>query len=74
MKELVCPHCGNNEEFYTKEKYKGYCNYYFRTDNKEADNGNMYEFAKHSFKSKFVFCAECDKKVCKVEEIDGIGE
>lgn len=37
--ELVCKHCGNTEEFYTKERYKGTCHAYFRTDGKEAENG-----------------------------------
>lgn len=71
MKQLICPHCGNDIEFYTKERYKGICNFYLRTDNKEADNGEMYSNAEHSLASKFVFCAECNKKVCRVEELGG---
>ncbi|RHO23809.1 hypothetical protein [Amedibacterium intestinale] len=69
MKELVCPHCENDKEFYTKESYKGKCKVYFRSDGKETENGSMYEYAEHKLISKFVFCAECDRRVCKVEEI-----
>ena len=65
-KKIVCPKCGNALTFYTKEKYKGTCNFYFRTDGKEAENGCMYENATHKLTSQFVFCNECDSKVGKV--------
>lgn len=68
--KLVCSHCGNDKEFYTKESYKGKCKTYFRTDGKEAENGSMYEYAKHKLISKFIFCSKCDSRVCKVEEIE----
>lgn len=68
--ELVCKHCGNTEEFYTKERYKGTCHAYFRTDGKEAENGDLYANASHSLTSKFIYCAECDSRVCKVEELE----
>jgi hypothetical protein len=60
--ELVCKHCGNTEEFYTKERYKGTCYAYFRTDGQEAENGDLY--------TNFIYCAECDSRVCKVEELE----
>lgn len=33
---LVCEHCGNDKEFYTRERYSGTCNVFFRTDEMEA--------------------------------------
>ena len=65
-----CPRCGNTLKFYTKERYKGECNYYFRTDGQVcSENSEMYDYAEHSYKSKFVFCSECHAKVCTVEEM-----
>ena len=69
MKEIICPKCGNNLTFYTKERYRGTCNYYFQTDGKEAYNSEMYDYAEHTPTSKFVFCADCDSKVGKIEEL-----
>lgn len=68
--KLKCKHCGNTEEFYTKERYKGICECYFRADGKETENGHLYETAEHSLRSKYVFCGECNSKVCKVEALE----
>ena len=70
MEELKCPKCGNTTEFYSKERYKGECDVYFRTDGKDAENGDMYAYAEHSYRSKFIFCAECDAKVGKVDLLE----
>lgn len=66
---LKCPKCGNELEFYTKERYKGICDYYFRTDGERAYNAEMYDYAIHTYRSKFVFCTYCDARVCKIEDI-----
>lgn len=42
---LVCNHCGNDKEFYTRERYSGTCNVFFRTDDKDPDNTCMYDGA-----------------------------
>lgn len=67
---MKCPKCGNEVEFYTKERYKGTCYTRFRTDGKEAENCDLYEYAEHTYKSKFVFCNDCDAKVCKIEDCE----
>jgi len=64
---LKCSECGNTEEFYTKERYKGTCNHYFRTDKEDAENSDMYAYAEHSYRSKFIFCAECNAKVGTID-------
>lgn len=66
MEKLKCQKCGNNENFYVKEKYKGRCLYFFRTDGEESENGEMYQSACHSLASKFIYCTECDAKVKKL--------
>ena len=67
MSKLICPKCGNNLTFYTKEKYSGTCNCCFRTDGKDADNTSLYSNANHKYASKFIFCADCDAKVSKLD-------
>lgn len=69
MKHLQCPKCGNSEVFYTKERYKGTCNLYFRTDGEDADNTDLYANAEHSYISKFIYCAECNARVRKINEV-----
>lgn len=66
---IICPKCGNDTEFYTKERYKGTCKVYFRYDGALTNNSEMYDYAEHSYRSKFVFCAECDARVSKIEEV-----
>ena len=66
--DIRCKKCGNTKEFYMKEKYKGTCDFYFRTDKTKADNSEMYDYAQHSYRSKFIFCADCDSKVGKIED------
>ena len=68
MRKLKCPKCGNETEFYTKERYSGTCDFYFRTDGKESENTDMYSNAEHKYRSKYIFCAECDSKVRKIDE------
>lgn len=69
-KDIVCKNCGNDTDFYVKERYTGTCNACFRTDNEVPDNTEMYDAATHKLTSKFVYCADCNCKVCKIENID----
>ena len=71
---LVCEHCGNDKEFYTRERYSGTCNVFFRTDDKEADNTCMYDAAQHKLSSKYIYCAECDRKICLAEDVVDLKE
>ena len=67
--KFICPKCGNELNFYTKERYSGTCNCYFRTDGKIPENGEMHAYANHKYTSKFVFCTDCDSKVGKISEL-----
>lgn len=71
-KDIICKNCGNNEEFYVKEQYKGVCYAYIRTDNEVPDNTGMYDNAIHKPKSKFIYCADCDRRVCKIEDVEDL--
>ena len=66
MKRLKCRKCGNDKEFYVKERFKGRCLFFFRTDGGESENGEIYQNADHSLVSEFIYCAECDAKVTKL--------
>lgn len=61
-----CPYC-KHDEYYTKEYYKGYCNYYERFDGKQTDNTHLYDHAEHKKRSKYAFCARCHEKIAKYE-------
>lgn len=66
---IKCPKCGNTLEFYAKERYKGTCNFYFRTDGKITWNGEMYDHAEHKYRSKYIFCSVCDARAGTVDMI-----
>lgn len=65
-----CPYCGNEEEVYIKKSFKGSCNYYYGFDGEEVYNGEMHDYLETKDKSKYVYCAKCDKKLFKVSEIE----
>lgn len=68
IKELKqCPYCGNDDKYYRKETYKGYCEFAERFDGKEAENGDMYESAISKLKSKFAYCSQCNRKIAELE-------
>lgn len=69
MKKIKCPKCGNETEFYIKQSYYGSGNFYFRLDNKEADNTDMYASARHKL-GEIVYCAECNSKVISLKDLD----
>jgi aromatic ring hydroxylase len=71
MKEInnniqECPYCGS-EEYYTKERYKGECETNHRFDGRITENGAMYDCAEHSYKSKYAWCRNCDRRLFKIE-------
>lgn len=71
MKILKCPHCGNEDRFYTKERYKGEFDFCMDKYGKGQFNEDMHQGATYSYRSKYIFCVECDKKVCKIDDFDG---
>jgi hypothetical protein len=62
-----CPYCGS-EEYYIKQSFKGTGNYYIRFDGKETENGEFYDNAQYKNKSKYAWCAECRKRLFKLDE------
>ena len=72
--DLKCEHCGNDEEFFIKERYSGTCKEYIRTDGREPDNSEFYDNARHTITSKFVFCAKCGRRVAKIEDVEDFFE
>ncbi|UDM72636.1 hypothetical protein [Vagococcus fluvialis] len=61
-----CPHCGD-EMYYKKFSYSGRGMYFYRFDGEEAENGGMYEGAKHS-EGKVAYCGNCEKRLFRVED------
>lgn len=70
MKILKCPHCGNEDLFYTKERYKGEFELCIDKYGESTFNEDMYSEATYSYRSKYIFCRECDKRVCKISEFE----
>lgn len=69
--KLKCKHCGNTEEFYTKDIWQGPVACYFRTDGKESErNTDMHNSLHNIYFSKFIYCAECESRVCRVEDLE----
>lgn len=68
--DMVCPYCGS-EKFYIEQSYKGTCSFYMRfdMDNDNVENGEMYSSATHKTIGKYAYCANCFKRLFKVEEL-----
>lgn len=62
-----CPHCGS-DTYYTKHYVSGTSHYYKRFDGEETDNTDMYGNLKHTLQSKYAWCADCEKRLFKVDE------
>lgn len=71
MKQNKCPYC-DCEEFYVKQRYSGTCIFRFRADGKEVENGDMHDNARYKDRSKYIYCNNCNKKVCKIDEFANI--
>lgn len=64
-----CPYCGG-ETYYIKQHYYGDCRYFFSFDERKqmyVDNGGMWEGATFRNTSKYAWCADCDKRLFKLE-------
>lgn len=57
-----CPYCGH-DEFYYRQTISGTGRMYIRGDGRDADNGDMYENVGSTPIGKFVYCAQCEKRV-----------
>ncbi|WP_455078375.1 hypothetical protein [Peptostreptococcus stomatis] len=69
-KTLKCKHCGNEDLFYTKEKYKGEFEFCMDKEGNPVFNADIHEGATYELRSKYIFCRECDKRVCKIDEFE----
>lgn len=68
--DMVCPYCGN-EEFYIKQSYKGTCEYNMRfdMDNRDVENGEMYDSAGYKTIGKYAYCNNCRKRLFPISEL-----
>ena len=73
MEKIVyekCPHCGR-EEYYIKVYMKGMvpmC-YDFKT-NKPVAKDNMYDNLFELYRCNYIYCASCNRRLKKIEELD----
>lgn len=51
------------------QTFSGKGSFFFNTDGSEADNSEMHSNAKYKLSEKYVYCAECDAKVEKIESL-----
>jgi hypothetical protein len=70
MKKIkACPYCGC-EEFYIKQRFHGTCYFRFTCEDitGEGLNDDMHDNAEYVNTSKYVYCSDCNKKICKIDE------
>ena len=69
--KLRCNHCGNNELFYVKERYRGSYDLYIDSEGFPDESGyniGIYDNPYVYKTSKYVYCSKCNKRVCEYEK------
>jgi hypothetical protein len=61
-----CPYCGSGSYYYLSAVF-GHTTTWVNFDGSEADNAEMYSGVGYR-PLKFVFCAECEKKIARLED------
>lgn len=69
MAKIKCPKCGNETEFYVNQTYSGKGRFFFNMDGSEADNSEMHLNTDYKLSGKYIYCADCDAKVEKIESL-----
>ena len=62
-----CLYCGN-DEFYIRQSYYGTCEYNYRFDGKDAENGEMWQNATMKDLTKYAYCNNCHKRLFPTKE------
>lgn len=62
----ICPHCGSNEGYYTKDNFRGRTEFAHKYDGAFADNSEMYSQLLH-VQGKYAYCLSCRKRLFKIE-------
>lgn len=69
MKEItdfdLCPHCGANTGYYTKDYIYGTAYWNCNFDGSEADNSEKMDYLMNR-EGKQAYCQECDKYIAKI--------
>ncbi|WP_454961678.1 hypothetical protein [Eggerthia catenaformis] len=67
--KLICPKCGQDEIFYQKERFNGFCNFVVDNEGLATDyNSDLYDHAEHTLRSIYYYCCDCGAKVAKIPE------
>jgi hypothetical protein len=61
----ACPHCGSTFGYYRKVRYKGSYNDTALFEDRQPYNSAMWDGAVETYISKYYFCVDCHKKICK---------
>ena len=61
-----CPHCGNDQEFYSKDYAYGNVRSFSRFDGGEPDNSELHGNLRYKM-GKWLYCGECHKKIVEVQ-------
>ncbi len=64
-----CPYCGSYAGYYTKDYVRGMTRYFYRFDGSEADNSSLYDMLYHT-KGAYAYCANCDKRLFKMDQMN----
>ena len=68
----MCPHCGSEEGFYQKERFKGSCETAYDIHGfikEDGSNADMHDGIIYYFESVNVYCIECRKPIGKGKEL-----
>ena len=67
--KLKCKKCGNEDDFYIKEKFSGVTELCVDADGELTDyNSDAYDDAGYKLKSVYYYCCNCRSKVAKIPE------
>lgn len=65
-----CPHCGDTFGYYQKVYASGWLHDMKLFENHDYYNSGMHDSLQYSRATKYYYCYECNKKICKVKEDD----
>lgn len=66
--KLKCKKCGNEDDFYIREKFFGVTELCVDADGELTDNADVYDNAEYRLKSVYYYCRKCEAKVAKIPE------
>jgi hypothetical protein len=64
----ACPHCGGSFGYYCKSIIEGVIHDITEWDHESKANSAMYDSLSEVWVSRFYYCYDCDKPICRRDE------